>query len=247
MKISKRILISDLLEFAIVLSFIFLVIAIYVPRAIWDEEDYYRKESRYRMQNIFDVESFYQVLTEEYSEDPLWALSVVNAARDSLTADSTFLEDQLVNISGKIIDINIPVDYDVEFDTTFGFLKSRRDTILDTTVTLIMFSEEISRNDTIYIRKNELSILESSPNFVGLVEETPIERVELVNYYDSYMPDTSMFYCPVTNLPYKVKLEDHSLRVSSPINRVHKEGRYLLFSFNAYNHGYIEDGAPSWD
>ena len=149
MKISKRILISDLLELAIVLSFIFLVIAIYVPRAIWDEEDYYRKESRYRMQNIFDVESFYQILTEEYSEDPLWALSVVNAARDSLTADSTFLEDQLINISGKIIDINIPVDYDVEFDTTFGFLKSRRDTILDTTVTLIMFSEEISRNDTI--------------------------------------------------------------------------------------------------
>ncbi len=247
MKIAKRIIISDLLELAIVLSFIFLIIAIYVPRAIWDEEDYYQKESRYRMQNVFDVESFYQVLTEEYSEDPLWALSVVNAARDSLTADTTYLENQVINLHGNIVNVNIPVGYDVEFDTTFGFLKSRRDTILDTTVTLVMFSEEISRNDTIFIRKNELSILESNPNFVNVVEETPTQRVEHVNYYDTYMPDSSLFFCPITELPYKIRLEDNALRISSPINRVHSEGRYLLFSFKAYNHGYIDDGIPSWD
>ena len=145
------------------------------------------------------------------------------------------------------MNVNIPVGYDVEFDTTFGFLKSRRDTILDTTVTLVMFSEEISRNDTIFIRKNELSILESNPNFVNVVEETPTQRVEHVNYYDTYMPDSSLFFCPITELPYKIRLEDNALRISSPINRVHSEGRYLLFSFKAYNHGYIDDGIPSWD
>ncbi|MBT3216321.1 MAG: hypothetical protein HOD97_04735 [Candidatus Marinimicrobia bacterium] len=247
MKITKQLLISDLLELAIVLLFIFLIIVIYVPRAIWDEEEFYAKESRYRMQNVYDVESFYHILTEDFTEDPLWALTVVNATRDSLTADTTFLENQIIFLDGNEVNVNIPVEFAMEFDTTFGFLKSRRDTVVDTTVTLIMFSEDISRNDTIFVRKNELSLMESNPNFISIVKETPVEHVEMVNYYDSYMPDTSLFFCPVIEKPYTIRIEDNSLRISSPINKIYSEGRYLLFSFKAYNHGYIDDGIPSWD
>ena len=41
--LKKRKMHSDLLEFAIVLAFIFLIISIYVPRAIWDEEELYEQ------------------------------------------------------------------------------------------------------------------------------------------------------------------------------------------------------------
>lgn len=248
MKIKKRIIVSDFLELLIVLAMVFLIITIYVPRAIWDEEDVFQRESRYRMKNVFKVESFYNLLTGSYTEDALWALSVVNAVRDSLTADTTFLGDQTIGIEPGSILVSIPRGYDVEYDTSFGFLKSRRDTVIDTTVTIVMYSEDISRNDTMFIRKKELPGMQSSENFVSLIEETPTERVELVNYYDSYMPDSSMFFCPLTRDIFEVSLqEDKTLRVASPIDYVYKEGRYFLFSFRAYNHGYIDDGTYSWD
>jgi len=43
----KRKLYSDLLEFAIVTAFLFLIISIYVPRAIWDEEELYEGQSHF--------------------------------------------------------------------------------------------------------------------------------------------------------------------------------------------------------
>ena len=58
--LKKRKMHSDLLEFAIVLAFIFLIISIYVPRAIWDEEEFYENESRFHMENMFDVQNFYK-------------------------------------------------------------------------------------------------------------------------------------------------------------------------------------------
>jgi len=150
----KRQLYSDLLELAIVLALLFMVITIYVPRAIWDEEEKYQNLSRFNMENVFNVETFYQELTDQYDENGLWALSVVNAVRDSLTADSTYLGERTLTLLEHPITVTIPKGYDVEFDTTFGFLKSRRDTIFDTTVTVVLYSSTLSRYDTTYIPKN---------------------------------------------------------------------------------------------
>ena len=82
---------SDLLELAMVLAFLFLIFVIYVPVFIWAEEHDYEKRSRFNMQNIYDVEVFYEQLTGSYSPNFFEAMHVVNSARDSLLGDSLYV------------------------------------------------------------------------------------------------------------------------------------------------------------
>ena len=86
--------IRDLLELAILLSVIVFMLVIYIPRTIWDEEEKVESESRFYMEHVYDVLSYYQQITGERTTDGKWAIKVVNAARDSMTADSTFLGKQ---------------------------------------------------------------------------------------------------------------------------------------------------------
>ena len=131
----KRKNLSDFLELGIILAFIFLIISIYVPRAIWDEEESFEDRSQFYMENMFDVQSFYKSIIGEFSTDGLWAVQVVNSARDSLSGDSTYIGNQSITLNSKTFNVNIPKGYDIEFDTTFGFPMMRRDTISDTIYT----------------------------------------------------------------------------------------------------------------
>ena len=76
-----------------------------------------------------------------------------------------------------------------------------------------------------------------------------MKRVEAIEYYKTYLPDSSNYYCPLTNIPYLMEIgeDDASLKVSSPIKETIKEPRYLLFSFKANSLGIIKDGQKSWD
>ena len=109
----KNRIFADGLEFIIIFSMIFMLISIYVPRAIWDEEEEIEKISRFRMENVFNVEDFYHQLNGEYSADPIWAMTVVNAIRDSLTADSTYLNEQVLKLSGQLVNVNIPANVEL--------------------------------------------------------------------------------------------------------------------------------------
>ena len=240
---------TDLLEIIIVAAIFLLIIVIYVPVAIWDEEDYYRQESRYRMQNLYDVEVFYSRLTGEFNPNFLEAMAVVNAARDSAVADSLFIGEQSVYISGKKFKVDINEGFGFEFDTTFGFKSFRRDTVLDTTLQIVVYSDELGRNDTSFIRKVSLPGYEDDENFISIIKEEPLKRIESVEYYKTYLPDSSTLYCPLTKNPFQIEIDNelNSLMVSSPIKDQIKESRYLLFSFKANSHGMIQDGNKSWD
>lgn len=240
---------SDLLELFIVLSFIFMIITIYVPKAIWEEEHDVQTESRFNIQNVYDVETFYNMLTDSFNTDGLWTMNLINAVRDSVMADSTFLGERSLTVQGNLVQVDIPKGFDVDFDTTFGFPKVRRDTIMDTTHTIAMFSADLGRNDTIFIHHKKLSEFQANENFVSLVTTESKERSELTNYYDSYQPDSSMYFCPLTDNPYLIAVSDDQsgIRVASPITELFKERRYLIFSFKAASHGYIYDGVRSWD
>lgn len=248
-KIKNRQIRSDFLELFIVLSLIFMIISIYVPKAIWIEESIIAKKSRFNIQNIYDVEMFYNSLTDTFNADGEWAITLVNAIRDSLHADSTYLGERFLTLGGIGVAVDIPKGFDVEFDTTFGFPRTRRDTIIDTTHTIVMYSDDLGRNDTIFIQHKMLDEYEGNSNFVGRVGTEIKMRTELVNYYDSYQPSQSMLNCPLTNDPYKITVSDDisSVRVASPITEIYKERRYLIFSFKAQSHGYINDGFRSWD
>ena len=245
----KRKQYSDLIELGIVLAFLFMIITIYVPSAIWVEEESAAEAARFNIQTVHDVEYFYKILTDSYEVNGLWAMNVVNAVRDSVMADSTYLGERTFELEGESVNVLIPEGYDVEFDTTFGILKTRRDTIIDTIHTVVVYSEEMSRNDTSFITKEDLPVVMIEEGFISDLGFEMKQRSEVVSYYDSYMPDSSNFYCPLTRGEIVVNLKEGGdvLRVASPIEGIYSDNRYLLFSFKTRNHGYIEDGFRSWD
>ncbi len=240
---------SDLLEVVIILALFFLIVVIYVPVAIWEEETFYEKESRYRMQNAYDIESFYSRLTGEYNPNFLEALSVVNAARDSTIADSLYIGEQSILLEGKEFFVDVDESFGFEYDTTFGIKSFRKDTVQDTTLQVVIFSEDLGRNDTSFIRKKDLGSYQSNDNFVGITREEPMERVEAIEYYKTFIPDSTTYYCPLTSDNYIMEISDDGseLMISSPIQDPVVESHYLLFSFRAMNHGVIKGGRRSWE
>ena len=69
--------VRDLLELGILMAIVIFILVIYIPRAIWDEEETIRTESRFRMENDYDVLTYYERLTDQQTENGLWALKVV--------------------------------------------------------------------------------------------------------------------------------------------------------------------------
>ena len=240
---------TDLLEVFIVLALFFLIIVIYVPVAIWEEENYYQEESRYRMQNVYDIESFYSRLTGEYNPNFLEAMSVVNATRDSAIADSLFIGEQLVKLWGKEFFVDVDESFGFEYDTTFGIKSFRKDTVKDTTLQIVLYANDLGRNDTSFIRKVSLREYIDDENFIGIINEEPIQRVEAVEYYKTYIPDSNTYLCPLTNEEYLMDInqDGNELIVSSPIDEPIIESHYFIFSFKALNHGVIKDGRKSWE
>ena len=121
------------------------------------------------------------------------------------------------------------MNFAFEYDTTFGFKSFRRDTILDTTLRISIYDGSLGRNDSIFIRKRDLFSYEDDPNFKGIIEAEPIERVELVEYYKTFLPDSSTYYCPLTDDAYRIDISDEgsSIKISSPINETLKKPRYF--------------------
>ncbi len=240
---------SDALEILIILAMFLLVVVIYVPVAIWEEETYYEKESRYRMQNLNDIQSFFSRLTGGYTSSFSEALSVVNAVRDSTIADSLYYGKQHLLINDKKYTIDVNQSYGFEFDTTFGIKSFRKDTLMDTILKISMFSQELGREDTSFIQKKELYNYESLADFRNVLKEEPINRIQAIEYYKTYVPDSSNYFCPLTNDPYKINISEDgsSLIISSPIDTPIINSYYVLFAFKAKNHGSIKDGRKSWE
>ena len=242
---------SDLLELAMVLAFFFLIIVIYVPVSVWAEEREFEKRSRFNMQNIYDIEMFYEQLTGSYSPNFFEAMNVVNSARDSLLGDSLYVGEQNLILFGRQYNVDINETFGFNYDTTFGFKSYRRDTIFDTTVQIIMYSQELGRNDTSFTQKRHLNNYMEDPNFIDKLNEEPLKRVELIEYYKTYIPDSSIYGCPLTDKSYMISIdnENKKLKVVSPINREnpYKDPRFLIFSLKSNGHGEINDGNRSWD
>ena len=181
---AKQKFFNDYLEVITFFLFILILLVIYIPSLIWEEEDMYKEESRFRMQTVYNVENFHNILTGSYQPDGKKAVTLVNAVRDSVMADSTFLGEQTVKLNGEEFLVDVPKGFDVEYDTTFGLRRISKETIIDTTVTILMMSEETGMEDTVYVQKKNLFDAQQDPMFMGIVEEAAFERVETVSYFD---------------------------------------------------------------
>ena len=171
---------NDYLEIITFFVFLLTLLVIYVPSLIWEEEDMYKNESRSRMQALYNVENFHNILIGKYEEDGLNAVTLVNAVRDSVMADSTFLGDQSVKLNGEEFLVNVPRGFDVEYDTTFGQRRVAKETIVDTTVTVVMLSEDTGLEDTLYVQKRNLFEIQEDPLFLSVVKEATFERVSCI-------------------------------------------------------------------
>ncbi|MBH30922.1 MAG: hypothetical protein CMG71_02890 [Candidatus Marinimicrobia bacterium] len=238
--------IRDILELSILLAVIAFMAVIYLPRMIWDEEEAIQAQSHFYMEHVYDVLGYYQKLTGERTTDGQWAVKVVNAARDSLTADSTFLGKQDIHLGDKVAKIEMFPAYGTVYDTSFGFLKTRKDTVQDTIMTVVNFNLDESRYDTSFVRKDMMKPYLEDTTFVGISDTTYSSHVEVVSYYDGFTPDMEMLSCPLTQKPYIIELTEEDYRVASPIKGNYSERRFLVFAFKAKSHGKIEDGEKSW-
>ena len=236
----------DLLEFGILIALVVFISVIYIPRSIWQEEEIIRDQSRFRMENVYDVLSFYQLLTSQPTDDVLWALKVVNTSRDSIMADSTFIGPQMINLPGGKVTVDLYEGYPVAFDTAFGFFQTRKDTLIDTILTVVSFNEEESANDTSFVRVEQINPYLTDSSFLGIADTTISSHAEVISFYETYEPDSSMFFCPLTNLPYRVEMSEDMIIVESPIEEKYIDQRYIIFSFQALSHGRIENGEKSW-
>ena len=236
---------NDFLELIIIFSIFLLIVVIYVPVAIWEEEEGFQRESRYRMENLYNVQSFYKRIIGDYNSNFFEAMNVINAARDSTLADSLFTGEMKINLNNLTFNVMIDETFSFEYDTTFGLKAFRKDTVLDTTLQISFYSEELARYDTSFIRRKDEKKYSDRTEYKLLKQEST-KRVEAIEYYDTYIPDSSLHICPLSNKPYNIEIFDDAITVSSPIELI-EEDRYMLFTFKATNHGFIKDGRKSWD
>ena len=80
----------SLLDWGIILSALLLLLVVYLPQSIWEEEEKLKKEGRKRMSDIANAEDFYFEMTGNYTLDGEHLFELVEAAMDSLFADSLF-------------------------------------------------------------------------------------------------------------------------------------------------------------
>ena len=157
--------------------------------------------------------------------------------------------DVIIFHNSKEFFVDVDESFGFEYDTTFGIKSFRKDTVLDTTVQIVLFSEELGRNDTSFIQKKNLLGYKENENFIDIVKEEPMKRVEAIEYYKTYIPDSTTYFCPLTNNQYVMEISEDGtdLMVTSPIEDPIIESHYLIFSFKAVNHGFIMGGRKSWE
>ena len=59
-----------------------------------------------------------------------------------------------------------------------------------------------------FTQKKFLSTYSQDPNFVANLGEEPLKRVELIEYYKTFIPDSSIFNCPLSGDQYLINIDN---------------------------------------
>ena len=242
-----------ILDWGIVFSVIVLFVAIFIPSVIWEEEENVKNESRRRMAIINDAGSFYYELTNEYTTDGEELFSLVEAAMDSLTADSLFVQEQKIKLNNKVYDVNMNRGFDTRIDTTFTKSQELQRTFKDTSYQISMFGEDGGESTQILVKKDELQFYKNDSLFKS-VDGSEIRDVS--EKYTDYARNKfhltfDLLVCPLTGEPYILEIDDSDasyplFSVKSPVPEDYTERRFGIFKFESGKHGFIKDGNTSW-
>ena len=130
------------------------------------EETEIRNDARQRMLDISNSQDFYYELTGKYSTGGEHLFELIEAAMDSLIADSTFTGSQSLNLSDGKYAINIERGFEVKVDTTFSDAVIMRKAKLDTIYIVGMKNEDSGGVDTLFVNVRDLkSFTEDIPEF----------------------------------------------------------------------------------
>jgi len=233
---------SKLLNWVAFILVIVLILVIYLPSIIWQDQQQVRKKGRKRMSILSRAEQYYYQMTDRYLEDPLLLMNAVSAARDSTRADSNFYGERKIELNDTVLSLNVPKRFYRNFDTTFAVSYQKKDTVLDSTYTIIKWNSELLAYDTLFVPSGNLNKMD----FDSILGMDVTQRVSTNTYYHPYYLDSVFAFRPLIDKKYVIQADTDSYKILDPIDGIYKEPRFLVFSFKDSSHGVIKNGEKSW-
>lgn len=241
----KPTLVKILNIIAVVLALI-LIIVIYIPNEIWKEEGQIRQLGQKRMGIVNNIEKYYNQMTGTFQPNPVLAMKIISAARDSTRADSNFYGQQTIKLPEGRFSLDVPKNFYATFDTNFALKYELSDTVVDTTIKILKWNPELMTNDTVYVISSHLEQIKADPNFKTILDSEISKRVTNDTYYRRYYLTKELAMRPLLDTPYVVLETDKGIKIQDPLKKVIREPRFLVFSFIDSSHGYIENDEISW-
>lgn len=245
----------SLLDWGIIISSLLLLLTIFLPQYIWQEEEKFRKEGRKRMSDIANAEDFYFEMTGHYTLDGEHLFKLVEAAMDSLIADSLFTGKKIINLGENTYPITLERGFEIRVDTTFSDPTEIYFSYDDTVYSIELHNLELGGTDTLFVNVRDLPIFQADNNFKKILSMDTVTRSEVRTDYlrKKYHLNNRFLFCPVTKDPYIFEIdssgEESIFKITSPLHLLdtpYQESRFGVFKFKAGDHGYIHDGQTSW-
>jgi len=253
-KLDKKI---GVLDWLIFISIVIMFIMVYVPQSIWAEEEAFKKERRNRMKVISQAEEFYYELTGSYTTDYNELFFLVEAAMDSLIADSLFTGRKTINLNNKVYEILLESGFEVIVDTTFSKVERLKKNVVDTLYTVIMNNDKTSQLDTIVTNSNNITKYKQDSLFVNVLQVKYEQRSEIESNYlrRKFHLNEKLIYCPISNTNKnkkfilevdKSKDDSQIFKITSPVSDGDSERRYGIFKYSPGQSESIIGGKKSW-
>ncbi len=245
----------SILDWGIVISALLLLFAVYLPQSIWEEEEKLKKEGRKRMSDIANAENFYYEITGQYTLDGKHLFELVEAAMDSLIADSLFTGKQIIKLGENTYPVSMERGFEIRVDTTFSDPTELYISYEDTVYSVGLRNLESGGTDTIFVNMRDLSTYQADEHFQKIFNMDVITRSEIRTDYlrKKYHLNNSLLTCPITKKAYIFEIDSTDseaiFQVTSPLHILDKpysESRFGVFTFEAGDHGFIRDGQTSW-
>jgi len=219
------------LDWLIFFSIIIMIIMVYTPLSVWAEEDHYRSIRRERMKYIASAEEFYFELTGEYTKEINKLFPLVEAAMDSLIADSTFFGKDLkinlkINKNGILKDTTFSVTMDESFhtrvDTTFSKPDVITSIVIDKKYKIGLRNEQNSNLiDTLWVNDMTLQNYENNSNYLGKYITHYENDAGDILEVDEFLKD-----------PKKYESENYKSKMVKLEERTNKEVNYIRRKFH---------------
>ena len=245
----------SILDWGIIISALLLLLTLYLPHFIWEEEEKFKKNGRQRMSDIANAEDFYFEMTGQYTLNGKHLFELVEAAMDSLIADSLFTGRQYITLGENTYPISLDRGFELRVDTTFSDPTELYYSYEDTVYTVGLHNLESDGIDTLFVNVRDLSSYQEDENFQKIFSRDVVTRSEIRTDYlrKKYHLDNSFLTCPITQQSYIFEIDSTDdevvFQVTSPLHIMDKpytEPRFGIFRFEAGDHGYIRGGQTSW-